>query len=589
MNQPAAERPSQPNETSLSTSTELIAVAESSSLTLIVDASGQAKPEAAAARTIASAYDRVQGSSWNEILVIGVDRLPRTTHSIGTGQTTGSGDTPRLRVVTKWTKATGHHLVFIRAGCELADNAADQIRYMLTHNRTLELGYFDSTGYNPLKPAELIDPCHRPAFSPERLRAQMYLGQMFVVAHPKALAFDPGGSLLVSPSHSTLGRLAARCATVAHLPQVLYRYPVDATNADIGESGGASVRLADHQARLDDEEFPATAVLRPGSESIIDLEPRLVSTPKVSIIIPTNGSSRLIDEQSVVLCLQAVESIVARTTYADYELVIVITPGAPAGLVVDLLAAIESQAEARQPTVRFCRDDRPFNFSDACNRGAVAAAGDVLVFLNDDTKVESANWLDRLIMYATRPNIGAVGARLLYGDGTIQHAGIWARGGHPAHRYAGFVADHPGYMDALSVPQNCLAVTGACLAVEADKFVEVGGFSPEFPSSYNDVDLCLKLDDVGYRTVVDPTVVLSHYEASTRDPVIEDWELEVLHRRWRSVLNADRFDNPHHLAPESEEFPAPDPMVTEQKRLAGWLDFHPRLWPPPQLTLENQC
>ena len=548
-------------------------------LALIIDASsideGSDSPQLR--RTILSACVPETGNEWDEVLVVGAERLPAFLP-------TGIGElSPRPLLTDVWTSATAEHLVFLPAGCELVSDATNSLRDLVIHNRTVDVAYFDSTGYDRTD-GQLVQPCHRPGFSPERLRAQMYLGQMLLIRRQLARSFDPTGELLQTPiAHSDASRLTATAASVAHLPQVLYRFPVPDGLTDPETAGE---RLAGHQRRLQEEGFPATAMIRPGAEAIIDLEPRLSDTPPVSIVIPTNGASRRIDGRSVVLCLQAVDSIIAKTSYVDYELVVVVTPGAPPDLAADVLAIIEARTGARQPTVRFCLDDRPFNFSNACNRGAVAAAGDVLVFLNDDTVVETRNWLDRLVMYAVRPDIGAVGARLLYGDGTIQHAGIWSRGGHPTHRYERFNADHAGYLNSLLVPQNCLAVTGACLAVTADKFREVGGFSPEFPSSYNDVDLCLKLDDFGYRTVVDPATVLTHFEASSRDPHIDDWERELLHERWRTVLTNDRFDNPHHLSLGSEEFPAPDPVVTECKRLAGWVDHLPRLWPSPQLTID---
>ena len=204
-------------------------------------------------------------------------------------------------------------------------------------------------------------------------------------------------------------------------------------------------------------------------------------------------------------------------------------------------------------------DNRPFNFSNACNRGAMASTGDVLVFINDDTEVIDHHWLDALVEHAARPDIGAVGAKLYYEDERIQHAGIWCRGGHPTHRYEGFANTEVGYLGALALPQNCLAVTGACLAVERHKFEQVGGFSPAFPNSYNDVDLCLKLLDRGYRTVIEPRSRLFHYEASSRDPGISEDDMALLHDRWRGVLNNDPFDNPNHVAEGSEELPLPAP------------------------------
>ena len=121
----------------------------------------------------------------------------------------------------------------------------------------------------------------------------------------------------------------------------------------------------------------------------------------------------------------------------------------------------------------------------------------------------------------------------------------------------------------------------ACLAVETEKFVRAGGFCPDFPSSYNDVDLCLKLDALGHRTVVDPGAVLHHYEASSRDPVIEDWEIELLHRRWRRSLIDDPYDNPNHVAPGADEFPAPDPAIALERQQRQGYGHPARIWTRP--------
>ncbi len=524
---------------------------------------------------------------WTEVVTVG--HAPRYF--------AGGADVPpepgmrRPTPVESWAQTTADYLVFIPADCRLAADAHAAIHEMIRHNPSVDFAYFDSSGYDLSDPGRLAEPCHRPGYSPERLRAQMYLGEVFMVSRSVADAtttaeIEPD-AIAAPLTHEAAMALTAASATIGHIPRSLYRTPEGRppVEAAVALSDPAE-RLARHQRRLDRSGFPAKSRLRDGAEHIIHLEPALPATPPVSIIIPTNGSQREIDGRPTVLCLQAIDSVIENTSYPDYELVLVVTPGAPTDLATQVVSTIDSHRPDRQPTVRFCRDDRRFNFSNACNRGAVAADGDYLVFLNDDTIIDSADWLQRMVMYASRPDIGAVGARLHYGNGRIQHAGIWTRGGHPSHRYERFPADHPGYLDSLVVPQNCLAVTGACLAVAADKFRQAGGFSPRFPSSFNDVDLCLKLDDLGYRTVVDPDVVLTHFEASSRDPKIDEWELALLHERWRSLIVDDPYDNPHHLAPESEEFPPPDPMVTEQKRLAGQVDFLPRIWPRTPLVVD---
>ena len=445
-------------------------------------------------------------------------------------------------------------LLLCPAGVELLPGAEARVREMLVHDPEIDLAYFDSVEVTPSSAEGLAGPgptgrsCLRPGYSPDRLRAQDYLGPVVLIRREILTRHRRAGSDRPRPATPALEHgqridLADRCQVIAHLPQIVYR--------------SGSNRLA-----------------RPRSST----RPGLTRRPLVSVVMPTRGSRRRLDDEPVVLCLNAVDRLVARTDYRPIELVMVLTPGTPDDLPERLKATIDRHPPPRRPTLRICGDDRPFNFSNACNRGAAAAAGEVLVFLNDDTAVVSADWLDHLVARAVDPGVGAVGAKLLHGDGSIQHVGIWSRGGHPTHRYQGFRADHPGHLDSLGVAQNCLAVTGACLAVETDKFLRAGGFCPEFPSSYNDVDLCLKLDALGHRTVIDPQAVLHHYEASSRDPVIEDWEIELLHRRWRRLLIDDPYDNPNHLAPGADEFPTPDPLVLVGAGDDGGYGHPARIW-----------
>lgn len=488
----------------------------------------------------------------------------------------GSGQ--QVTVAPSWMSATSDVLVFVRAGGMLTPDGLTAIADGLAEYPNADLLYVDDIDSIHSGGSRRARPIHRPGYSPERLRAQMYLGELVAVRRSVAVAEDPAGDQLSSPlQHGRALSLLARCRAVVHLPRVLYErsgHQSEVVDGDALRQLNRSFSLEGFPGRaVPSSRSPGTAVTA-DVPPVIRLEPHLASRPLVSIVIPTNGTVRQIgsagSNRQVTLAYQAVDSVLRRSTYQNYEVIVVTTPG------TDRAVPERLQSHRR---VRVYHDGRPFNFSNACNRGAVEADGDVLVFLNDDTEVRTENWLERLVMYATRPDIGAVGARLLYEDGRIQHAGLWTRGGHPAHRYERFASDHHGYQGALSGPQNCLAVTGACLAVEAGKFDSVGGFSPIFPSSYNDVDLCLKLVERGWRTVADPHTVLLHYESASRDPRSSERELASLHDRWRSVLNADPFDNPHHRGPRSEEFPPPDIIESEQRIRAGQVDQRPRCSP----------
>ncbi len=450
--------------------------------------------------------------------------------------------------------------LFVVDGAELDLAALSILVEVFDANADLDMAYSDAgagtgsdadagTGSSDLAAvdADMWGPWLLPGFSPDRLADQFYLGHM-VAVRPRHLRPSGGWATIdgVRTAPEVLRPMAEAARRVAHLPMPLY---TPAPDAGMGEPERAARRQTPDLTGND--------------------------RPLVSVVIPTNGSTRRLDRGDRRLVEVAVQSVLA-SDYPRIEIVVVETPGIPDRLVDRLRATVDDHDRPGR-TFTAVADDRPFNFSNACNRGAVHAVGEVLVFLNDDTEVIAADWLSHLVGHACRPDVGAVGARLLYEDGRVQHAGIWSRGGHPAHRYEGWPGDAAGYRGALRVTQNCLAVTGACLAVERAKFDLVGGFSPVFPNSYNDVDLCLKLWDRGYRTVVEPRAELFHFEASTRDPVITDDDLAALHDRWRRRLDHDPFDNPNHTAERSEEWPLP----ASRDRRSSDLDVipEPRFWP----------
>ena len=196
----------------------------------------------------------------------------------------------------------------------------------------------------------------------------------------------------------------------------------------------------------------------------------------------------------------------------------------------------------------------PFNYSAINNFAARHARGSYLCLLNNDTEVVEPSWLTELMRYAVRSDVGAVGAKLLYEDGSIQHAGVVVgigdAAGHP-HRF--LPAGRPGYFRMAHVPQFISAVTGACLVVEKSKFEAVGGLDEEkLAVAYNDVDLCLKLEAAGWRNVYVPHAVLLHHESKSRGNDMApaqfgrySRELTVLQERWKTKTYEDPLHNPN--------------------------------------------
>jgi GT2 family glycosyltransferase len=187
----------------------------------------------------------------------------------------------------------------------------------------------------------------------------------------------------------------------------------------------------------------------------------------------------------------------------------------------------------------------PFNFAAMNNLGARHATGDVLVFMNDDVEPLDSEWLTALLAHANRREVGAVGAKLIYPSGAIQHAGIvigiMEGAGHLHRNTFG-----SPYWNWLPFTRNVSAVTGACLAIRKSVFEELGGFDASFPANYNDVDLCLRARQAGYEVIVEPAAVLRHYECQSRQAGVRLEERYLFEQRWAAWLErGDPFYSPH--------------------------------------------
>lgn len=274
------------------------------------------------------------------------------------------------------------------------------------------------------------------------------------------------------------------------------------------------------------------------SPEIGDLAPMAVSAPQAAtatIIIPTRDRADLL-----AACLAGLE----KTEPRNFDLLIV-DNGSKERATRDLL----ERAQARS-AVRVLEIDGPFNFSILCNSAAKLAQGRVLVFLNNDTEATRPDWLAALTGWAIRPDVGAVGAKLLYPSGRLQHAGlVLGLGGYAAHIDIGAKPADKGYLDRFTVAHEISAVTGACLAVEKIKFDAVGGFDEErYPIELGDIDLCLRLAQRGWKTVFTPGAVLKHRESATRGRanVAKRYARERQHflSSWRDAVLDDPYFHP---------------------------------------------
>ncbi|WP_256749444.1 glycosyltransferase [Mesorhizobium sp. Mes31] len=398
------------------------------------------------------------------------------------------------------------------------------------------------------------DPCFKPDFSRELFRSQNYLNHL--TAHRAENIRAVGGwrpGFEGSQDYDLNLRVIERIAPegIRHIPKVLYHWrAVEGSTALDGSQKNyaylAGLRaLEEHVERMG---IPARAEEAPGTSCyrlrFFVPEPQ----PLVSLIVPTRDK--------VELLRRCVESIREKTTYRNYEIVVVDN-----GSVEEETLAYFSELK-KAKNVRVLRYDKPFNYSAINNFAVGKAKGSIIGLVNNDIEVISPDWLTEMVSWAVQPDVGCVGAKLYYGNDTIQHGGvIVGLGGVANHSHKHFPRHHPGYFCRLKVLQNLSAVTAACLLIRKSLFQEVGGLNEvDLTVAFNDVDLCLKVQEAGYSNVWTPYAELYHLESVSRG--VEDApekmarfnsEIAYMQRRWKKIIERDPFYSPN-LTKAREDF-----------------------------------
>ena len=386
-----------------------------------------------------------------------------------------------------------------------------------------------------------FEPHFKPGFDRELLYGQNYINHLTVI---RTAALRAVGGLRPgfegSQDHDLLLRLTDGLdpARIRHIPAVLYHWRAAAGSGTFSDRALARAEAARLRA-LSEIVAPRGGSAARGPFGFNRLvRPIPDPAPLVSVIIPTRDRAELLRV--------TLDGLFGATDYPAIEVVVVDNDSREPETHA-LFAAYRSD-----PRLRVVPVPGPFNFSDLSNRGAAAASGPVLLFLNNDIEVIEPGWLGELVSIALAPDIGAVGAKLLYPDGTVQHGGvILGIGGVAGHSHLGVAGDDPGYFARMVLAHEVSAVTGACLAMRADIFAAVGGFDAEdLKVAFNDVDLCLRIRAAGYRIVWTPFSSLVHHESKSRGP--EDTpekrarferETAVMQARWGAQLRSDPYYN----------------------------------------------
>jgi len=437
--------------------------------------------------------------------------------------------------------ARGEFVVLLDHDDELHRDALSAVAKALDADPEADYVYTDEDKID--EAGRRSSPFFKPDWSPERMRTQMYSCHLSVLRRSLVEAvggFDP--EFEGSQDWDLVLKVTERARRVVHVPEVLYHWRMLASSAAGGgeaakpwafEAGKRAVQA--HCARIGLHARVERDATDPG---VYHLEPQLPAQPLVSIVIPTAGTRREVRYEQVVLVVNCVRSIVERSTYERYELVVVVDdPLDPA-----VAAQLHELAGERLRIVPFAE---PFNFSAKIDRGAAHSEGEHLLLLNDDIEVITPDWIERMVMYSGLADVGAVGARLLWQDGRLQHAGVEFERALPGHPYRGYAGEFAGYSNNVRVARNCLAVTGACLMTRREVFDELGGFDTELPLNYNDADYCLKAWSGGRRIVYDPDTTMYHFESSTRSMDVEDWEKRWMREKWLPSADRDPYSNPN--------------------------------------------
>lgn len=374
-------------------------------------------------------------------------------------------------------------------------------------------------------------PYFKPDWSPERLRHHAYVGRLCLWRRDSLVAAGGFGSGTAAGLDALL-RVSERGGRVRHLRQVLYRR----NGGPEHDPAEAVPVVRDHLGRLGIEATVSVA----DTPGLL----RIVRTPDVttptSIIIPTIGTTGEVWGSRRTLVTETVRTVAEHARHTELEFVIVYDRPTPEEVLEELRALRESHGLR----IRLVVFTEKFNFSAKCNVGAAYAAGDVLVFLNDDMAARSDDVIENLIAPLREPSVGATGAKLFFEDGTVQHGGVRFGSGFLSDPYRTVPEDAPGELGELQVNREVTALTGACVAVRREVYEAVGGFSEAFPMNFNDVDFGLKITRAGLRSLWLHDVQLWHFESVTRDNAVRPWEFARLERRWGTRKRArERYSN----------------------------------------------
>lgn len=422
----------------------------------------------------------------------------------------------------------------------LAPNALYEVVRALEADRELDAVYTDEDKVTT-ELDEHFQPHLKPDFNLDLLRSNNYICHFFVVR--RSVVKKAGGfrqEFDGAQDHDFIFRCVETARKVGHIPEILYHWRTH--KASTADNPASKMYAFDAGKRAIEAHLERT-----GTEGVVTHTPDLgffrvkypvQGNPLVSIIIPNKDEKETLKD--------CIESIRKKTEYENYEIIIVENNSTTEEI-------FQYYKELSQdPRIRLLRWKKEFNYSAINNYGVSHARGEYLLFLNNDVKIITPGWIREMLGVCQRPEVGAVGVKLIYPDNTIQHAGcVIGIGGIAGHMFVDMPANRTGYLHKASILQDMSAVTAACMMMKRTAFEEAGGFTEKLSVAFNDVDLCLKVRKNKKLIVYDPYVELYHMESKTRGA--EDStekvrrfqeEIEYMRCQWIDILkNGDPYYN----------------------------------------------
>ena len=449
--------------------------------------------------------------------------------------------------------SSGKFLVFFDHDDLLSPNSLSRLANVISENPNVKFIYSDEDKIDPN--GKRSDPYFKPDWNPELLLSQNYICHL--TCCELKLVQEVGNfreGFEGAQDWDLFLRVSEKLeeSQIFHIPEILYHWRSSPSSTAKSVQSKNYVLESAKKTLLDTiKRRSINGLIIPVSEkfSYWRIERKLpAKKPLVSILIPTKDKLRLLQK--------CVDSLKTKTDYSNYEIII--------------LDNDSTNPETHRYFEELQKDKKcnilqipgPFNYSKINNKGAREAQGEILLLLNNDIEIIHSNWLTELVSHAIRPEIGCVGAKLLYSNDTIQHAGvILGLGGVAGHAYRGFPKDHSGCRLRLHLCQNFAAVTAACLAVKKSIFHEVNGLdSDNLAVAFNDVDFCIRVSKAGYRNLWTPYALLYHHESASRgsDETPKNAkrflkEVNYMKEKWGNILPNDPTYNPN-LTLDREDF-----------------------------------